>query len=161
MFMKKEAKLFVGFCIGLGLSFLLCGFSLIRCFVFGFKGDEIMSDILEITYLFMHLIIVAIIFYFAFRAIKFGSFFINNLTVDQYGNKYLKKHITFIVLSVLFLGLSIYATLAVIGLKVPLYDLMGLIIWHDLMNAGYLLTMIFVSFVIYPYVNEKRIANAE
>ena len=137
--------------IFLGLSFLLCGYSLVMCFVYGMDGDAIGTSILEIAYLFLHLVAVAILFYLFFRAMKFGSFFVRGLTVDPNGVKYKGKQITFAVLGVLFLGLSIYAALQVFGLKLPLYEFMGLTIWHDLMNACLLLTMLFFLFFVYPF----------
>ena len=154
--MKKTQNLFLAMCIVLVALFLLCGYSLIKCFVIGYDGDDVMSHIFEISYLFIHLIVVAIIFYLSFKAYKTKSIFIDNLTVDQNGYKYPKKHIVFIVLAALFFILGIYATLAAFGLKMPLYNVMGHVIWHDLMNGCLLLTLIFLSFVIYPYLVDKK-----
>lgn len=121
------------------------------CFVYGMDEKAIGTSILEIAYLFLDLIAVAILFYLFFRAMKFGSFFVRGLTVDPNGVKYKGKQIVFAVLGVLFLGLSIYATLQVFGLKLPLYDFMGLTIWHDLMNACLLIAALFILFFLYPF----------
>lgn len=138
-------------CIITGLLFLLCGYSLIMCFVYGVDDKAIGTSILEISYLFIQLVALAILFYLFFRAMKFGSFFVRGLTVDPNGVKYKGKQIVFAVFGGLFFVLSIYATLQVFGLKLPLYDFMGLTIWHDLMNACLLVTVIFILFFIYPF----------
>ena len=151
MAMRKDKNLFIGLCIAMVASFLLCGYSLIRCFVIGFDNEDVASSLFEISYLFIHLIIVAIIFYLSFRAIKQKSFFISNLMVGPNQEKYVKKQIVFGVLAFLFLSITVYATLNVFGLKLPLHDFMGHIIWHDLMNGGLLFTIIFTSFAIYPF----------
>ena len=149
---RKDSLLFLIMAIVMVLSFLLCGYSLIRVFVIGYEGEDIGSHIFEISYLFVHLIVVAILFYLYFRAYKFGSFFTKGLTVDQNGVKYHKKHIVFAIIGSLLVLIAIYSTLQIIGLKFPLYDFMGEVIWHDLMNGCYLLSVIFISFFIYPYV---------
>ena len=154
--MRKEAKLFLAMLIFLGLSFLLCGYSLVMCFVYGMDGDAIGTSILEIAYLFLHLVAVAILFYLFFRAMKFESFFVRGLMVDQNGVRYVKKQAIFAVFAFLFLLLSIYATLEVFGANLPLYDFFGMTIWHDLMNAGYLITALFLLFFLYPFFYEHN-----
>ena len=149
--MKKEAKLFLIMCIITGLLFILGGYSLISCFVFGMDQEAIGTSILEISYLFIQLVALGILFYLFFRAMKFGSFFVRGLTMDPNGIKYKGKQIVFAIFGGLFFLLSIYATLQVFGLKLPLYEFMGLTIWHDLMNAFLLITLIFVLFFVYPY----------
>ncbi len=126
------------------------------CFVYGMDQDAIGTSILEIAYLFLHLVAVAILFYLFFRAMKFESFFVRGLMVDQNGIKYVKKQIVFAVFSVLFLALGIYATLEVFGAHLPLYDFFGLTVWHDLMNACYLISAIFLVFFLYPFFYEHN-----
>ena len=159
--MKKTKALFIGLCAATVLSFLLAGYSLIVCFVYG-PVDEgsTGSHFLELSYLFLHLIACGILFYLFFRATRLGSFFIENVVLDEDKNPFKGKRICFIALSVLFLFVAVYSTLQVAGLNLPLYVEFGYVIWHDLMNAMYLLTFIFVSFIIYPFVYDKTSSKA-
>ena len=91
---------------------------------------------------------------------KFGSFFIENVTLDEEKNPYKGKRILFIVLSVIFLFIAVYSTMQISGMNLPLSSELGYVIWHDLMNAMYLLTIIFASFVIYPFMYDKNSAKA-
>ena len=152
----KESTLFKILCIGTIVSFLLCGYSLIMCFALVPDESEIGSHYLEISYLFMHLIICAIIFYLAFRAMRFGSFFIKNNMYDYDGNVYKKKFIVFIVLDVICFLVFIYSFVQGITMALPLATQLGEVIWHDLMNAFFLLGVILLTFVLYPKVPYKH-----
>ena len=151
----KEKNLFVGLCIGTIISFILCGYSLISCFVF---SDEtgLGSHILEISYLFLHLILCAIVFYLAFRAIRFGSFFIKNVVYDENGKVYKSKKVGFIITSIVFLVIFIYSMIQAFTMSLPLATELGKVVWHDLMNGFFLLTVIFTLFVLYTFVPYNR-----
>ncbi len=160
-FMKKTKSFFLGLCIATVISFFLAGYSLIVCFVYGpVDENSAGSHFLEISYLFIHIIACGILFYLFFRAMKFGSFFIENVTLDEEKNPYKGKRILFIVLSVIFLFIAVYSTMQISGMNLPLSSELGYVIWHDLMNAMYLLTIIFASFVIYPFMYDKNSAKA-
>ena len=150
--MRKEKNLFKLLCVGTTISFLVCGYSLVMCFAFEGSDGELGSHILEIMYLFMHLIICAIIFYLGFRAVRFGSFFIKNNVYDYEGVVYKKRWIVYIVLDSLFLALFTYSFIQAISMKLPLAKELGKVVWHDLMNASFLLFFIFLVFVLYPLV---------
>lgn len=154
--MKKESKLFIGLLIGITLSFILCGYSLIRCFVIGYEDDSFLSHILEISYLFIHLIACGLLFYVSFRALKMGSIFIRSLTIKDDESYSPLRQVIFALISLLCLGVAIYSTLQTFGLNLPLNNVFSLVIWHDLMNAFYLLTIIFISFSIYPFFKNKK-----
>ena len=149
--MKKEKTIFIIQAIELGLSFLLCGYSLIMCFAMG-TNEEVGSYILEVSYLFLHLIAVAMIFYLSLRAVKFGSFFIRNVMFDSQGYISKPKKVISLVLSILFLGLGIYSILQISGLSLPLSGVISFVVWHDLMNGFILLSMISLSFYLYSFV---------
>ena len=155
----KEKDLFLFLCIGSVASFLLCGYSLISCFALADTSEGLGSHILEISYLFMHLIVCAIIFYLAFRAMKFGSFFVKNVMFDGNGQPVNSKRIVFGVLSGLLFIIFIYSFIQGITMSLPLAAEIGKVVWHDIMNASFILSIIFIVFVIYPifpYNNDNR-----
>ena len=157
----KEKDLFLLLAIGSVISFILCGYSLIVCFAFdGSVG--LGSHVLEISYLFLHLILCAIIFYLAFRAMKFGSFFVKNVMFDGDGYPIKSKRIIFGVLAGLLFAIFVYSFIQGILMNLPLATELGKIVWHDIMNASFLLSVILLIFVIYPifpYSNDNRHAE--
>jgi len=153
--MKKENVLFIAMMVGEIMLFLLCGFSLIQCFVFGNFDEDLGGHIIEIIYLFIHLIATAIIFYLSFKAFKQGPSIMNNLMLDEDNNKITSKLITSGILAVLFIAVAIYSTLHVSGLNMPLLDKLSIGLAHDLMNAGYLLFLIAASLFVYPFIFTK------
>ncbi len=157
-----EKNLFLGLCIASGISFLLCGYSLISCFALD-SGEGLGSHVLEISYLFLHLILCAIIFYLSFRAMKFGSFFIKNVVFDENGYPYKGKRIALIVIDVLLLGVFVYSLIQGITMSLPLSAELSKIVWHDIMNASFILVCILLSFILYsffiPYSRDNRHAE--
>ena len=152
----KEKTLFTIYCVAIGVSFLLCGYSLIDCFALTPNPDELGSHYLEIAYLFMHLIVCGILFYLSFRALRLGSFFIKNNVFDFDGNLFKKKWIIYIVFASLFFAIFVYSFVQVITMKLPLAVQLGEIIWHDIMNATFLIFIILLMFVLYRLVPFKR-----
>ena len=149
--MEKEKKIFTVFCIGVTLSFLLCGYSLVMCFVYGTVGG-LGTYILEISYLFLHLFATALLFYLGFRAIKLGSFFTRSLMFDDEGMLIKWKKWLFLSLSILFFLLGVYSILQIAGLNLPLSAQIGVVVWHDLMNGFILLSIVFITFFLYSFV---------
>ena len=154
--MNKERTLFLGLVIVLVILFGLCGYSLVQCFVYNNSGDDVGSHFLEITYLFLHLILVAIVFYLAFRAFKIKPSIINLMMLDVNEVKIPKSLIISGILSVVFLFIGIYSTLHICGLQTPPLDIFPIGLTHDLMNAGYLIGAISLTFFLYPFIHEKE-----
>ena len=152
----KEKTLFTIYCIAIGVSFILCGYSLIDCFALTPNPDELGSHYLEIAYLFMHLIVCGILFYLSFRALRLGSFFIKNNVFDFDGKLFKKKWITYIIFASLFFVIFVYSFVQVITMKLPLAVQLGEIIWHDIMNAAFLISISLLMFVLYRLVPFKR-----
>lgn len=148
---KKEKNIFIGLCVGSIVSFLLCGYSLIYCFAME-RADTLGSYILGVAYLFLHLIFCSIIFYVSFRATKLGSFFVKNLVYDAKGNVIKSKKILFIILSVIFFAVFVYSFIQGITMSLPLANVMAKVVWHAIMNAMFMATIIFMVFIIYPIV---------
>ena len=151
--MSKEKSLFLILSIILGGLFILCGYSLIQCFVYNAGGEDAGSHVLEIIYLFLHLIMLAIVFYLAFRAFKIKTSITNLLMLDVNEVKIVKSLVISGIVAVFFLFTGIYSTLAVCGLKLSPFDIFPIGIAHDFMNAGYFFGVISLTCFIYPFVH--------
>lgn len=152
----KEKNLFLGLIIASGASFALCGYSLITCFVFEGGEGELGSHILEISYLFMHLILCAIVFYLGFRAMKYGSFFIKNNVYSFDGYVYKKRRVVYIIFATLSLAVFVYSFIQCITMSLPLAVQLGKVVWHDLMNAFFMIFIILLTFILYSLVPYKH-----
>ena len=155
--MKKIKTLFLILSIVLIGLFALCGFSLVQCFVYGSTDEETGSHFLEIAYLFLHLIMVAIVFYLSFRAFKVKPSLVHLMMLDVNEEKMPKSLIISGILSALFLFLGIYSTLHICGLQTPPLDVFPIGLAHDLMNAGYFVFAISFTFFVYPFIHEKGV----
>lgn len=155
-YMNKERSLFLALLIVEVLLFGLCGYSLVQCFVYDSSLTDGGSHFLEITYLFLHLVMVAIIFYLTFRAFKIKPSIIHLMMLDENESKTTKSLIISGVIAALFLFMGIYSTLFVCGLKLPPLDIFSLGLVHDLMNAGYLIGFIALTFFLFPFVHVKE-----
>lgn len=154
--MKKENVLFLILTIVLVGLFALCGYSLVQCFVYGAGGEDTGSHILEIIYLFLHLIMIAIVFYLSFRAFKIKPSVTPLVMLDVNGIKIKKSLIISGIVGVLFLFVAIYSTLHLFGLKTPPLDIFPIGLTHDLMNAGYFFAVIAITLFIYPFIVTKE-----
>lgn len=154
--MNKEKTLFLILSIVLVGLFILCGYSLIQCFVYNASGEDAGSHLLEIIYLFLHLIMVAILFYLAFRAFKVKTSIANLMMFDVNGILIKKPLFVSAICTVVFLALGIYSTLSLIGLPNAFFNFLPTGLAHDLMNAGYLFGVIALTLFIYPFVHEKE-----
>ena len=154
--MNKEKTLLLALVIALVFLFGLCGFSLVQCIVYNNSGEDAGSHFLEITYLFLHLIMVAIVFYLAFRAFKIKPSLINLIMLDVNEVRIPKSLIISGILSVVFLFMGFYSTLFICGLKLPPLNFFPIGLVHDLMNAGYLFGAVSLTFFLYPFVHQKE-----
>ena len=156
--MNRVKVFFLSLCITLGVLFALCGFSLVQCFVFSSGAqDEAGSRFMEIAYLFLHLIMVAIILYLAIRAFIKGPSIIHLMSLDVNQVRLTKSTIISSIVAALFLFMGIYSTLFISGLKLPVLDLFSLGLAHDLMNAGFLFGSVALTCFIFPFVHKKEI----
>ena len=154
--MNKEKSLFLALIIVEVALFVLCGYSLVQCFVYGDGGTDAGSHFLEITYLFLHLIMIAIVFYLTFRAFRIKPAIIHLIMLDVNGIRIRKSLIISGIIATVFLFLGIYSTLHICGLKTPPLDVFPIGLVHDLMNAGYLFGFIALSFFLYPFIHENE-----
>ena len=154
--MNKERALFLIFSIVLVGLFVLCGFSLVQCFVFNTSTDDTGGHVLEIIYLFLHLIMVAIVFYLAFRAFKVQTSITRLVMLDVNEVKIPKALVISAIVATLFLFIGIYSTLHICGLKTPPLDIFPIGLAHDLMNAGYLIGSIALVLFLYPFIHVRN-----
>ncbi len=154
--MKKEAKLFFINLIIISLLFILCSYSLVVAMLYEVKQEEILTKILEISYLFIHLIGLGLLFYLDFTIYKKGPLVIKDITLTDKEEINKKKLIVFSVLGTISLFIAIYSSLQVCGANLFLFEQIGFILWLDLMNAFYLLTLLFMTLIIYPLIAKKR-----
>lgn len=159
--MNKEKTMFLLLSIVLVGLFALCGYSLVQCFVYSASGEDAGSHFLEITYLFLHLIMIAIVFYLTFRAFKIKASIINLITLDENEVKITKSLIISGILAAVFLFVGIYSTLHLLGLKTPPLDVFPIGLTHDLMNAGYFFGVIALTFFIYPFIHKRTKFKAD
>lgn len=154
--MKKERALFLIYSIVLVGLFVLCGYSLIQCFVYNTSSEDVGGHVLEIIYLFLHLIMVAIVFYLAFRAFKVQSSIARLLMLDVNEVKMVKPLIISGIVATLFLFIGFYSTFHILGLQTPPLDIFPIGLTHDLMNAGYLIGSIALVLFLYPFIHVKN-----
>ena len=151
--MSKTKNLFLALVISIGVLFLGCCASIFVCFFNDF--DSTSGNILALVYLFLHLVVLAGAFYFAFRAYYTGkSSLIGIVTIDERGNLILKSRVVAIVISSLFLLVGIYATLLVFNLEIPL-NFFSKTLKFAIMNVGYTISFIGAFFILYPVVLNK------
>lgn len=157
--MKKMKTLFLIMLIIEPLLFILNGYSLIICFALNDKifSDSALSGIFEISYLFINLVLLALVFYLTFRGYKKGSSIMSGIMVKDYG----EKNVTSLVIAGVLMGFSfivgIYAALLSFGLHLPLYDYLAGTISHSIMNAMALLFLVSTCSFIFglTYKEEK------
>lgn len=148
--MKKEAKHFLINLVIISLLFVLVCFSLVMALFNLFSQEINMSKILEISYLFIHIVALALLFFVYFNAFKNGSALIKNIMLETTKKKTKTKIITFMLVGTIFLLLAIYSSLIVAHLNLFLVNVIGYISWLDLMNGFYLLAFICFTFAFYP-----------
>ena len=151
--MDKTKNLFLGLVITIGALFAGCCTSIIGVFVDNFQSDS--GNILGLVYLFLHLVILASAFYFAFKAYYTGkSSLIGVVAMDERGNLIKKTRVVAIVISSLFLVVGIYATLLVFNLEIPL-NFFSKTLKFAIMNVGYSVGIVGLFFIFYPLVLNK------
>lgn len=150
--MSKEKKLFLSLSLCLGAMFILATVSIIFVFVIDFENTS--QNIMSTVYLFLHSIIVAVAFYFSFKAYLQKSQLMNVFMIDEKGNTIKKSQIVAIVLCSIFFVIGLYSTLLVLNLSIPLsFFARGL--KFCLMNVGYSVGIVILHFALYPKVFNK------
>ena len=141
----------------LGVLFGLCGYSLVISFVINMESDSIMSHLFETSYLFLHLVIIGIIFYLTFRALMKGSAIMANIMMKDHNKKNIVTMVISAILGVLVLLVGIYASLIAFNAPVPLSNIFAGVVSHAIMNACFLATMLAISFFIFPFLYNENV----
>lgn len=147
--MKKVKKLFASLSICLGLLFALCCTSIIFVFVYNF--NNVSEELLAVAYLFIHLIILAVVFYLSFKAYLQKPQIMNILMIDENNQPIKKSKIVALIFTILGFIVGVYFTLLVFNLSIPL-SFMSSGLKHALMNVGYSVALIALHFYLYPSI---------
>lgn len=134
--------------IVVGALFFLACFSIIVNFVYDFNSSS--DNILATVYLFIHLIIIGIAFYFVIKAFLYKSSLMSVFMIDEYKHPILKSKIVAIVLSSICLVCGIYSTLLSIGLGIPLSNVFSKALKFAFMNVFYSVGFVSLFFALYP-----------
>ena len=155
--MQKVKVLFLIMMIMEGLLFLLDGASLIVTFALNNElfQDSTVSGVFEISYLFLHLVLIAIIFYLTFRAYMKGSNIFAAFMMKDRNEKNITSIVIMSILAVFSLSLAVYSILIVFGLEVPLFNYINSIAAHSIMNAMLLLFMVSISALIFTFLYKE------
>ena len=140
-----------------GILFLLGGTSLIITFALNNElfQDSTISGVFEISYLFLHLVLLGIIFYLTFRAYMKGSNIMAAFMMKDFNKKNVTSIVIMAILAAFSLTLSIYAILLVFGVQMPLYQYVNNIAAHSIMNAMLLVFLISISFIIFTFLYKE------
>lgn len=133
----KKSKFFLGLTIALGLLFVLDCFSIIFCVKNGGSVDssQKVEHILGFVYLFIHMLILVVVFYFSLKAYLQKSQLISIVMTNEDGTKNKKAMIRAIVFGSLAAIVGVYFALVTFGLNIPL-SFFSLGLKTALMNVG-------------------------
>ncbi len=157
--MKKVKTLFIVMLVIIPLLFLLNGYSLIMCFAYNDNlfNESALNGIFQISYLFLNLVALALIFYLVFRGYKKGSAIFSGIMVKDYNKKNVTALVISGIISAISLLIGIYAALIAFGLHLPLYEYLSGIISHSAMNAMFLLCLVTTSAFIFGFIYKEEI----
>lgn len=153
----KKRKYFLGLVINIGVLFALCCFSIIYCVLNGSSvpDDKHVEHIMAFVYLFFHLIILAVLFFYALKAYLLGSSFIQIVTTKENGEKNKKAVVICSVLAGVFALIAVFFITVIAG--VPSFgNIFSLGLQFALVNAGFTVSSLCLFLVFYkPDVIEK------
>ena len=97
----KKRKFFLGLMITEGILFALCCASIIFCVLNGSKvpADKQTEHTMAFVFLFLHMIAIAVFFFYSLKAYLLGSSFLNVITVKENGERNKKQQITFSIIA--------------------------------------------------------------
>lgn len=158
--MKTRNKYF------LYLTFLFVGLFLFTAFSIIFsvlKYNEIPSgeragNTLSLVALFLHLLIVAVCFYYALKAYLFKSSFVAVIMVDERGNKNPKSYRNALIVGIVFAVFALFFLLNSFG-ALTLTKVLSLSLNLELANLGLLISL--TSFALLCYKPSKPSEEVE
>lgn len=152
--MSKTKKLFLALMIITIVLFLGCGASIIISFVNEF--DTSSASVLALVYLFLHLIVLALVFYLSFKAFYTDkSSLLAVFSLDEKGNLISRTKVVAIVVASLFFIIGIYFTLELLISNMPL-TFFTKTLKFALMNVGYSVGIVALFFILFPIVTREE-----
>ena len=108
--MKPRSKYFLGLCVLLGGLFFFCCFSIIFC-VLNFSkqpAEKMTENYMAFAYLFIHLIALAIVFYFALKSYLIKDQILSVMMVEENGSKNTSAYKKALVFAIIFWILGVF-----------------------------------------------------
>lgn len=150
--MNKTKNIFLALLITLGVLFAGGCASIIVLVANSFELEA--TNVMALVSLFIHLLIVAAVFYLSFKAFYTGkSSLVEIITFDERGFLIKKTRIVAIVISAIFMCMGIYGTLLVCGLDIWL-SFFATALKYVLMNVGYSVGIVALFVILYPLVKQ-------
>ena len=153
--MKTKSKYFLGLSILLGILFVFCCFSIIFC-VLNFSKlpeNKVTENYMAFAYLFIHLIAIAIVFYFALKSYMYKDQILSVLMTHENGQKNPSAYKKALVFSIIFGILGIFFFLNAFGIiNVMKFFSLGL----NLALTNVFLSVASVSLYCYFYKVEPK-----
>lgn len=116
--MKTKSKYFLGLSILLGVLFVFCCFSIIFC-VLNFSkmpAEKATENYMAFAYLFIHLIAVAIVFYFALKSYLIKDQILSVIMVEENGQKSSSAYKKALLFAIIFGILGIFFFINAFGI---------------------------------------------
>ena len=148
--MKNKSKYFLGLTLLISGLFLFCCFSIIFCVLNmnNVPEDKRVENAMGFVYLFLHLIIVAVAFYYALKSYLQKDQILSIIRTQDNGKKNPKAYRNTLIFSIIFIIFGIWFFLNSFGiLQIMKFFSMGLNV--ALCNAG--ISISSVAFYMYFY----------
>ena len=156
--MKTKSKYFLGLSILLGVLFVFCCFSIIFC-VLNFSklpSDKLTENYMAFAYLFIHLIALAIVFYFALKSYLIKDQILSVIMAEENGQKNPSAYKKALFFSIIFGILGIFFFLNAFGIiNVMKFFSLGL----NLALTNVFLSVAGASLYIYFYKVESKVVK--
>ena len=156
--MKARSKYFLGLSILIGVLFVFCCFSIIFCVLnFSKLPEEKMTEnYMAFAYLFIHLIAVAVVFYFALKSYMYKDQILSVIMTTENGQKNDSAYKKALVFSIIFGILGIFFFLNAFSIiHVMSFFSLGL----NLALTNVFLSVASVSLYCYFYKVESKVVE--
>lgn len=151
--MKNTKKLYLFMMITEGLLFALGAFSLIFCYVNKLTSGN--QNLLGRVYLIAHLVIVAGVFYYTFKAFANEPYIMKVFMIEDNNTPLKKSRIVAIVICAISLAIGLYFGLLSFDLPLPL-SFFTKALRFALMNFGLTTGLLALYFIIFPSIYLKE-----
>lgn len=150
---KIDSNFFKVLSVLLGLSFVFSVVMFTISAIDIIKNESLFSDIFDIIYFAIHLLINFLGFMFAIKAIKNESFIIKNLTHDRYNEHQVSK--TAFIIAIIFLvvmsAMLVYDLLIIFNPNIHDFNF-SLTLKLVILSVSIFVIIVAINFLIYPKV---------